>query len=242
MFVHRLLVAAAVTTLALAVTAPRLTRSDPVPHASPDTSARTGPHAVSGTDRAGGGSPTTGEGGSPTTREGGSPNTTGVSPAAGSDRTTPGAGAPTPPAEAKPTGSRSLAALPDLTRRPQRPRSLLAGRLPAEAQTRGSLVAGYPRRIVPAAPRSTVATSSVSPAGRRLQVALVAGTARSADAVLRFYRATFTPLGLVEIPIQTVAGSDAAAFRRGASSVVVTVTPGATTSYTVFAVLSRRGA
>lgn len=110
--------------------------------------------------------------------------------------------------------------------------------LPRAASARGRLVSGYPTALRPT--RSTrVESSSISPSGDRLQVALVGWTRLSAEQVLVAYRTRLSARGLVEQESPTTnAGSFAAAFQRGDSVVTLTVTPEASrTTYLVQATL-----
>lgn len=102
---------------------------------------------------------------------------------------------------------------------------LVRAPLPGAASARGRIVAGYPVALRPT--RSTrVESSSVSPSGDRLQVALVGSTRLSVEQVLVAYRTRLADRGLVERETPaTNAGSYAAAFQRGDSVVTVTVTP-----------------
>jgi hypothetical protein len=111
--------------------------------------------------------------------------------------------------------------------------------LPDADSAVGALVPGYPDEGMPVAPRSTITTSSVSPADDRLQVALTARTSLGVERALRFYRLHFGRLGFTETPTTAVGGSSAAAFERGTDSVVVTVTPGRSASkYSLYGTLS----
>lgn len=105
------------------------------------------------------------------------------------------------------------------------------------AAARGRLVAGYPARLLPRAPRSTVVSSSVAPTTGRVQVALVGHRSTSPSSVLLFYRATLGRSGFREVPTQAVGGADAAAFRRGDERVVVTIDPAPARTYSVYATL-----
>lgn len=113
--------------------------------------------------------------------------------------------------------------------------------MPAEAAfATGRLVRDYPAALLPAAPRSRVLSSSVSPSGGLVQVALVARGPRRAGALLLFYRQVLEQAGFVERPTTAVGGASAAAFGRDGSRVVVTVDPpvhGKGRSYSVFAIL-----
>ncbi len=102
------------------------------------------------------------------------------------------------------------------------------------------VVPGYPARLLPAAPRATVLSSSVSPARGSVQVALVARRAQAPDALLRFYRLRLARAGFAETTVPAVGGARAAAFARGRERVVVTVDPGTDHTYSVYATLHRR--
>jgi hypothetical protein len=95
--------------------------------------------------------------------------------------------------------------------------------LPRTASAAGSYVEGYPVAALPALPQGRISTSSVSSQAPRVQVALSAVTTRSRSAVLRFYRVRLSRLGFAERPVAAVGGAQAAGFRRGRDSVVVTV-------------------
>jgi hypothetical protein len=82
-------------------------------------------------------------------------------------------------------------------------------------------------------------SSSLSPSGARLQVALDAITEISPNAVLREYRRRLTRLHMREGDVAAAGGSEAMVMRRGGSSLVVTVTPeGDRTAYTVYGTLA----
>lgn len=119
---------------------------------------------------------------------------------------------------------------------------LVTAPLPPAASARGRLVPRFPAFLRPTR-ATTVGSSSLSPSGQRLQVALVGATSSSPEAVLRAYRVRLARRGLTEQPPPaTAGGSQAAAFSRGLSAVTVTVTEaGPGTSYTVHAVLHTGG-
>lgn len=97
--------------------------------------------------------------------------------------------------------------------------------LPRTASRRGGMVAGLPDGVLDPVPGSRVRSSSVSSAGRALQVGVVA-TAPGAEAtVARFYRDALGRLGFRESRVAAVGGSTAMAFKRGRDSVVITTTP-----------------
>ena len=158
------------------------------------------------------------------------------------DTKTDGAGAaeggPAAGAEMPSEGGASPYRLPGVPPAPDASTPLLEGALPAAASGHSALVTGYPARVLPVAPRSTVSTNSISPAGDLLQVTLVATRSRGTDALLRFYRVRLTGLGFTEQPTHAVGGSTAVAFERGRSSVLLTVNPARPTSYSVFATLA----
>lgn len=119
-----------------------------------------------------------------------------------------------------------------------KPKPLVSKPLPATASARGSIVAGFPA-VIPKAPKSTVAFSSVATQGTRMQVGLDATSGISPADVLSYYRTTFTRLGLVATSAPAVTGSTALVFVRGANGITVTVSdaPGTPRShYTVTAV------
>jgi hypothetical protein len=98
---------------------------------------------------------------------------------------------------------------------------------------RGRLVPGYPGALLPAAPRATILTSSLSPSAGRVQLALVARRDQAPAAVLRFYRARLARAGFDEEAVAAVGGARAAAFTRDGNRVVVTVDPGRAQTYSV---------
>ncbi|MBC2931404.1 hypothetical protein [Nocardioides sp. zg-1228] len=146
------------------------------------------------------------------------------------DGASPGTEGPPAP-EAPVTGLAEL--LP-----PADPAPLVTSPLPRAASARGRLVRRFPAALRPTR-SAAVQSSSVSPSGDRLQVGLVASTALSASQVLLAYRTRLARRGLVETAAPpAVAGSQAAAFRRGGSIVTVTVTPrGSGATYSLHASL-----
>jgi len=111
--------------------------------------------------------------------------------------------------------------------------------LPDTSSAVGSVVAGFPERVLPAAPQSSIASSSVAAEGSRLQAALAATTPLPAQEVLDFYSTTLTELGLVGAPVPAPDGSSALVFTRGVNTVTLTATPVADGSeYTVFGLFS----
>lgn len=114
---------------------------------------------------------------------------------------------------------------------------LITGPLPRQATKLGALVAGYPATLAPPK-HNKVETSSVSPAGTTLQVALTARCARPC-AVLRTYRLRLAARGFAEVDAPSVENQPAASFRRGDDSVAVSVTKTTPSvlEYAVFGVL-----
>ncbi|WP_426241926.1 hypothetical protein [Nocardioides sp. LHG3406-4] len=128
--------------------------------------------------------------------------------------------------------------LPGLSPAPRPGTPLLRRPLPAGASADDALVEGYPDDVLPATPDSTIESSSLSPHGRRLQVALSASTTSGPGAVLLFYRQQLASLGFTEESVPAAAGTRAAGFRRGQNAATVTVErAGDTSSYTLFATL-----
>ena len=110
--------------------------------------------------------------------------------------------------------------------------------LPRAASASARLVTGFPSVLRPTG-SSLVETSSLSPDRVRLQVGMVASTSRSLEHVLVAYRRRLIAHGLVEQDAPpAVPGSTAATFRRGPTTVTVTVTvEGSRTTYIVQASL-----
>ncbi|PKH37430.1 hypothetical protein CXG46_18435 [Nocardioides alpinus] len=119
---------------------------------------------------------------------------------------------------------------------------LVTAPLPRAADARGRLATGFPAVLRPTR-ASRVDSSSVSPAGPRLQVALVGSTSLAPADVLMAYRTRLAGRGLTELAAPaTSAGSEAAAFRRGRSVVTITVTTqGSGTGYSLHASLHTGG-
>lgn len=115
---------------------------------------------------------------------------------------------------------------------------LLTAPLPRAAQAQGRLVGQYPTVLRPVR-SSRIDSSAISPSAGRLQVSLVASSGLEPEQVLVAYRTRLAARGLVELstPV-TGAGSVAAAFERGRSTITITATgAGARTSYVVHATL-----
>lgn len=120
--------------------------------------------------------------------------------------------------------------------------ALVTTPLPGAASAVGRLAPGYPQLLRPVR-SSTVGSSSISPSGRRLQVALVGTTRLRPQQVLLVLRARLVRRGLTEQPAPPSApGSVSLAFRRGQSVVTVVVTTaGARASYSIAASLHPGG-
>ena len=169
------------------------------------------------------GPPASGTGSSGTMRPGAGPTGTGPAgtgaagtgaPRAGAAGTT-GLGSEVP-SQAGPTRA-PLAVAADVPR--------LTAPLPSTASARGSLVTGFPITIVPVPDGATVASSSVSAEGVRLQVGLEASTgAKPADVLARYVQA-LTAAGFAVVSSPAVPGSSATAFVRGNDGLVLTLRP-----------------
>jgi hypothetical protein len=125
---------------------------------------------------------------------------------------------------------------------PANPAPLVTTPLPRGASAQGRLLRQFPDALRP--PRGArVESSSLSPMGDRLQVGLVATTSLPPGQVLLAYRTRLARRGMDETAAPpSVAGSQAAAFRRGDSVVTVTVSPrGSGSSYAVHASLRAAG-
>lgn len=121
---------------------------------------------------------------------------------------------------------------------------LLPTPLPPAASATGRLVSGVPRFLRPAAgvrtESSSVSLATGPGAGQRVQVALVVSSPARTTRALAGLRARMVRWGLQEHPTPTSpAGTLAAAFVRGESTVTVTLEPVGTGSrYTLLAVLA----
>lgn len=154
------------------------------------------------------------------------------------DGTAPGSAPALEMPEAPETPVSSLAEL----LAPTNPAPLVTTPLPRGGSAQGRLLRQFPDALRP--PRGgRVESSSLSPMGDRLQVGLVATTSLSPAQVLIAYRTRLARRGMDETATPpSVAGSQAAAFRRGDSVVTVTVTPrGSGSSYAVHASLRAAG-
>jgi len=108
---------------------------------------------------------------------------------------------------------------------------------PEAAAAQGRLVEGFPEALGPVTP-SRIISSSVAPGGDEMQVALEATTRRARSTVLRTYRVRMAELGFREVEADAVGGAEAVGFRRGRTSIVVTVSrTNKRTSYTVYGVV-----
>lgn len=137
--------------------------------------------------------------------------------------------------EVVPAAPATAPALPPATGLPH----LVTAPLPATASANGKLVAGFPARGLPAAPGSTIGSSSVASQGGHLQITLVAKAGQAVTDVIAFYRAALAKYGMYDAPSPAVAGSTAVAFARGGDSVTVTATPaGGGTSYVLYGVFT----
>lgn len=101
---------------------------------------------------------------------------------------------------------------------------LVSGPLPASATSTGALVAGFPSAI-PLPSGNTIATSSVSSNGNRLQATLSAKTTIDPAELVNWFSQQFAKLSLPGSPASAVGGSIAYAFARGDDSITLTVTP-----------------
>lgn len=125
---------------------------------------------------------------------------------------------------------------------PTNPAPLVTTPLPRAATAQGRLLGRFPEALRPLR-GARVQSSSLSPMGDRLQVALVATSPLSPAQVLLGYRTRLARRGMDETATPpSVAGSRAAAFRRGDSVVTVTVSPrGSGSSYAVHGSLRAGG-
>ena len=96
--------------------------------------------------------------------------------------------------------------------------------LPDTSSAVGSIVAGFPTRVLPQAPHSTVATTSVAAEGSHLQAALTAQTTLTVAEVMDFYRTALAKLSLFDTPAPALDGSTALTFTRGNNTVTISAT------------------
>lgn len=96
--------------------------------------------------------------------------------------------------------------------------------LPDTSSAVGSIVAGFPTRVIPKAPHSTVATSSVATEGSHLQATLTAQTTLTVAEVMDFYRTALARLSLLDSPAPALDGSTALTFTRGNNAVTISAT------------------
>lgn len=95
---------------------------------------------------------------------------------------------------------------------------------PASASAVGKLVEGFPTRVVPQAPHSTITNSSVAAEGSRLQVTLSAESTLAVVDVLDFYRTELAKIGMLDAPAPALSGSSALVFARGDHTVTLSAT------------------
>jgi hypothetical protein len=162
----------------------------------------------------------------------------GESSVTGTDGTAPGSA---PALEMPEAPEDSVSSLSELLP-PTNPAPLVTTPLPRAASAQGRLLRQFPDALRPTR-AARVQSSSLSPMGDRLQVGLVATTSLSPAQVLLAYRTRLARRGMEETATPpSVAGSRAAAFRRGDSVVTVTVSPqGPGASYSVHASLRSQG-
>jgi hypothetical protein len=114
--------------------------------------------------------------------------------------------------------------------------------LPSTASAVGSIVKGFPTRVIPLVPDSIVKNSSVASQGKHLQVSLVAKSSRAAPDLLVFYRDVLAKYGMYDSPAPSLGGTTAIAFHRGTSLVTIAVTPiVGGTEYVVYGVFTAAG-
>lgn len=114
--------------------------------------------------------------------------------------------------------------------------------LPESASAVGKLADGYPSSVLPQAPGSTIATSSIASQGGHLQVTLTAGSTQQVVDIIAFYRSALAKYGMYDSPAPAVSGSTSTRFARDGNAVTLTVTPakgGAT--YAVFGAFTAAG-
>lgn len=107
--------------------------------------------------------------------------------------------------------------------------------LPKTGSATGALVAGYPATVMPQAPGSSIATSSVATQATHLQVTLAAKSPQAVADLVAFYRSALAKVGMYDSPAPAFAGATSVVFSRAGASVTLTATPGAHgTSYILY--------
>jgi hypothetical protein len=158
--------------------------------------------------------------------------------AAGTPETAPASGSGT--SSGGRSGGQARETAPDSTApaspRPREHDALLASAPDETTTATDELVSDYPDLLGPA-PHSRVVSSSMSPSGSRVQVALVARHPGAREAVLRYYRTNLARSGFAERRVEAAGGASAAAFERRDGTVVVTVQPGRSGTYSLYATL-----
>lgn len=120
--------------------------------------------------------------------------------------------------------------------------ALLNSPPPPTASAVGKVVDGFPAKLIPAVPDSSVSNSSVTSEGPHLQAALEGKTLLSVNDVLVFYRAHFAPYGLLESSTPSAGEIGTTVFTRDDNAVTLTVTPVAGGStYVLFGVFTVEG-
>ena len=176
------------------------------------SSAATGTAATSGAPHTG------------TAATAGAAGATGPSGAPGAAPTAGAAPAPTPSrgSELHEGSPQTLAPQPAPT--PLATGPSLTGPLPPTASANGeTLVAGFPKQVVPLLSGVLPVASSVACQGDRMQVGLEASSGQDTATVLSRYAATFQSAGFVAGTSPAVPGSTATRFTRGPDGLVVTV-------------------
>jgi hypothetical protein len=116
---------------------------------------------------------------------------------------------------------------------------VLSGKAPAPALGVGSLARGFPD-VIPVAPLSTVATSSVTSSAGIVQATLAADSRSTCAQIREFYLARFAKIGLASTDVASAGASNALSFTRADDSTTLTLAARSdgTCRYSVFGVFT----
>ena len=157
---------------------------------------------------------------------------------------TPGARS-TPPAAGKRYTTEVMPAKP--AAKPALPQSTalpypVSAPLPKSSSAKGELVDGYPSKVLPQAPGSSVTASSVASQSGHLQVTLTATSKQQVTDLISFYRSALSKYGMYDSAAPALSGSTSVVFERDGNAVTLTVTPSdGGTTYALYGAFTAKG-
>jgi len=114
--------------------------------------------------------------------------------------------------------------------------------LPKSASAVGKLAAGYPADVLPQAPGSTIATSSIASQSGHLQVTMTAASTQEIVDIVAFYRTALAKYGMYDTAAPALSGSTSTVFKRDGNSVTLTVTAAKSgTTYALYGAFTAAG-